>query len=231
MTDRANVLAYWKKFFADLFLGTFLALFLFVSGGLLLGLGSALALDQLFLDTSGWSLWVQWLVLLLALVWFSLFGAVHGLAACTFYVAGKKLREMIVGLHDLLDLLSQGVMNSFPRLDKKIPRREFEEKFEKLGHQFLEDLKLRGGPINWIKRLVFLGILKALKFFFLDDVLEEIRRKNTETVSRADIESAVRRVGVEMILPITDYILILHALNGLALALTFGLPFLPFYFF
>jgi len=231
MTERAGVLAYWKTFFTDLFLGTFLYLFLFTAAGTLLGLGSALTLDNVYLDSSGWNGWVQWLVLLLALIWFPALGVLHGLVSCTVFIAGKKLAEMLVGLHDLLDLLSKGVLASLPHLDKRTPRKQFEEKFETLGHQFLNDLKLKGGPVNWVKRLVFLGILKALKFFFLDDVLEEIRKKETEEVSRADIESAVRRVGVEMLLPITEYLLVLHGLNGVALALTFGLPFFLFWVF
>ena len=67
---------------------------------------------------------------------------------------------------------------------------------------------------------------------FLDDIVEEIRKKNKDQVSRADIESAVRRVGVDFLLsPITDYIYILHGLNGLAVIGTLGLPFFLFWIF
>jgi len=81
-------------------------------------------------------------------------------------------------------------------------------------------------------RLIFRVILKILRFLFLDDVVVELNKKPSDQLSRADIESAVRRVGVEFVVStITDNILLLHILNGFLLALTFGLPFFLFWYF
>lgn len=165
MTETANVIAYWRKFFADLFLGTFVNLFLFVAAGGVLGFVCTFMLDSSWLDSSGWSGWLQWLVLLPSFGWFELWGLFHGLAACTVYVVQKKLGEVIIGLHDLLDILMKGLLTAYPRMDKRIPRKELEDKFEKLGQQFLEDLKLKGGPLSFVKRAIFQVMLKALKFF------------------------------------------------------------------
>ncbi len=232
MTDRTQVIHYWQKFFADLLIGTFVYLLLFSLGGVVVGLLATWWLNTGYIIPSVWSAWLDWLVFLLALGWQGLFGWVHGLIACTLWIAGKKLREALLGLHDLLDILATGVMASYPNLEKQIPKKELEEKFEKLGHKFLDDLKLKGGPINFTKRMIFLVILKVLKFFFINDFLEEIRKKNKEQLSRADIESAVRRVGVDILLsPLTDYIFILHGVNGVALLATLGLPFFLFWIF
>ena len=232
MTDRAHVIRYWQKFFADLLLGTFLYLFLFSAGGVCLGLMATGLLNSGYIIPSGWSVWLDWLVFLVALGWQGLFGWAHGLIACTLWVAGKKLKEALLGLHDLLDILANGVVASYPNLDRQTPKKELEEKFEKLGHKFLEDLKLKGGPISFAKRMIFLVILKILKFFFINDFLEEIRKKNKDDLSRADIESAVRRVGVDILLsPLTDYLFILHGVNGVALLGTLGLPFFLFWIF
>ncbi|MFQ5443862.1 MAG: hypothetical protein ACE5EK_04510, partial [Nitrospinales bacterium] len=189
-------------------------------------------LDTLFLDASGWNGWVQWLALLLSVVWFGLLGTIHGLAAGILKVAGKKLREVVEGVHDLLDLMGSALLAAFPGLEKRIRRQDLEDRIDTLGHQFLNDLKLKRGLFPWIQRMVFMGILKAVKWLFLEDVKEEVRKKGTDEVSRADLESAVRRVGAEMIISnLSDQLFFLHCLNGLGLALTFGLPFLLFWIF
>ncbi len=232
MTDRAHVIQYWQKFFADLLIGTFVYLFLFSVGGLGVGLLAVWWLNSGYINPEIESAWLNWLTFTVSLGWQTIFGWAHGLIACTLWVAGKKLREGLLGLHDLLDILITGVMVSYPHLDKHTSKKELEEKFEKLGLKFLEDLKLKGGPINFAKRMIFMVILKVLKFFFLNDFVEEIRKKDKDDLSRADIESAIRRVGVDILLsPLTDYIYILHALNGAALLGTIGLPFILFWIF
>ncbi len=79
---------------------------------------------------------------------------------------------------------------------------------------------------------MFRVILKILKFLFLDDIVEEIRKKPGDEVTQADVESAVRRVGVEFMLSaIHDNILLLHIVNVVLLMLTFALPFSFFWMF
>ncbi len=232
MTDRTQVIQYWQKFFADLLIGTFVYLFLFSVGGVALGLLASYWLNGGYINPEIESTWLNWLTFVIAFGWQSIFGWAHGLIACTLWVAGKKLKEGLIGLHDLLDILTTGVMASYPHLDKNIPKKELEEKFEKLGHKFMDDLKLKGGPINFTKRMIFLVILKVLKFFFINDFIDEIRKKDKDDLSRADIESAIRRVGVDILLsPLTDYLYILHGLNGAALLATVGLPFIFFWIF
>lgn len=232
MTETSNVIAYWRKFFSDLFVGTFINLFIFITAGGVMGAFCTLILDNSWLDSSGWSGWLQWLVLVPSFGWFELWGLFHGLAACTVYIVQKKMGEIIIGLHDLLDILMKGVLAAYPNMDKRVPRKELEEKFETLGQQFLQELKLKGGPLSFIKRSIFQVMLKALKFFFLDDVMDEIKKKPGEEISRADLESAVRRVGVEIVLsPIADNLFLLHGANLLVMGMTLGLPFFLFWIF
>jgi hypothetical protein len=69
-------------------------------------------------------------------------------------------------------------------------------------------------------------ILKVLKFFFLDEVVEELQKKDTGEITSADIEHAVRRVGTEvMISPITDNLFLIHIVNIVIGLFFFGLPF------
>jgi len=69
-------------------------------------------------------------------------------------------------------------------------------------------------------------ILKALKFFFLDQVVEELQKKETSEITSTDIEHAVRRVGTEvMISPITDNLFLIHAVNIALGVILFGIPF------
>ena len=64
------------------------------------------------------------------------------------------------------------------------------------------------------------------KFFFLDQVVEELQKKETSEITSTDIEHAVRRVGTEvMISPITDNLFLIHALNIALGILLFGIPF------
>ena len=78
---------------------------------------------------------------------------------------------------------------------------------------------------------VFERILKALKFFFLDEVVEELEKRPADEIRTSDIEHAVRRVGVGVILsPITDNIVLLQFLIGVLMVLTFGVPFALLWF-
>jgi hypothetical protein len=230
--NKSQLIQYWQKFFADLLVGTFKNLFLFILLGIGAGFLATYSLNSFFITPTEWSGWLQWLVLLVALGWLEFMGVLHGLIACVLKILDKKLREMVTGLHDLLDLLVGGVLASYPKINKNIPRKELEQKFDQLGQKFLEELKLRGGPIAWIKSVTFRIILKVLKFLFLNDIMDELNKKNKEELTRADIESAVRRVGVEFLLSsIHDNVFLLHCANGILLLLTFGLPFFLFWIF
>jgi len=230
--DKKHIIKYWQDFFADLFVGTFKNLFLLSFAGLSLGVLTTYLLKEISVQPENWQTWLEVTVLLMALAWYGTFGIVHGLTASLLRTVGKKLCEMVGGLHDLLDILVRGVLSNYPKLNKHVPKKELADKFDQLGKKFLEDLKLKSGFLNLIKSLIFRVVLKVLKFLFLDDVVVELNKKPSDQLSRADIESAVRRVGVEFVIStITDNILLLHVLNGFLLALTFGLPFFLFWTF
>lgn len=232
MTDKKKVLIYWQKFFADLLIGTFVNLFLLGAAGFVAGMLGTYSLKEVYIWQADWSGWLQWLVLLTALLWYGLWGTAHGALASIVHTARCKLKQMVDGLHDLLDILVSGVMSHYPDINKSIPREELAHKFDEVGKKFLEELKLKSGPINWMKGLFFRVILRVLKFLFLDDIMEELNKKGKEHLDRADIESAIRRVGVEFVIStLTDQMLILQGLNILLLTLTFGLPFFLFWYF
>jgi hypothetical protein len=232
MTDKNQVLSYWQKFFASLLIGTFVNLFLFGVVGFVVGMIGLYSLKEIYIWEADWSGWLQWLVLITALLWYGLWGPIHGVISSIIETARGKFRQMVGGLHDLMDILVSGVLSSYPNVNKSIPREELARKFDAIGKKFLDELKLKGGPINWMKGLFFRALLKILKFIFLDDVMEELNKKGKDHLDRADIESAVRRVGVEFVIStLTDQMLILQGLNILALAFTFGLPFFLFWYF
>lgn len=232
MADKNKVLVYWQTFFAGLLIGTFVNLFLLGAAGFVIGLIGAYSLKEVYIWQTGWSGWLQWLTLIIALLWYGLWGTAHGALASIAHTARGKFKEMVNGLHDLLDILVSGVMSHYPEINKSIPRKELARKFDEVGKKFLEELKLKSGPVNWMKRLSFRVILRVLKFLFLDDIMEELNKKGKEHLDRVDIESAVRRVGVEFVVStLTDQMLILQGLNILLLVLTFGLPFFLFWYF
>jgi len=232
MTDKNQVLRYWQKFFSELLIGTFVNLFLFGVIGFVVGMIGIYSLKEIYIWEADWSGWLQWGVLIIAFLWYGLWGSIHGVLASVIETARGKFRQMVGGLHDLMDILVSGVLSNYPNVNKSIPREELARKFDEVGKQFLDDLKLKGGPINWMKGLFFRVVLKILKFIFLDDVMEELNKKGKDHLDRADIESAVRRVGVEFVIStLTDQMLILQGLNVLALAFTFGMPFFLFWYF
>ena len=232
MTDKNQVLSYWQKFFSELLIGTFVNLLLFGAVGFVVGVIGLYSLKEIYIWEADWSGWLQLLVLIIALLWYGLWGPIHGVLASVIETARGKFRQMVGGLHDLMDILVSGVLSNYPNVNKSILREELARKFDEVGRKFLDDLKLKGGPINWMKGLFFRIVLKILKFIFLDDVMEELNKKGKDHLDRADIESAVRRVGVEFVIStLTDQMLILQGLNILALVFTFGLPFFLFWYF
>ena len=230
--EKPAVLAYWRKFFIDLLVGTFISLILFGGAGFTLGMTSTAILSLVYITPLEWSGWISWLVIILAGVWLGALGLIHGLASSIIFVVGKKLSEMVLGLHDLLDILVSEVMFSYIGSNEKIPKKELAAKFDNVGKKFMEDLNLKKGFFRFMSRIIFGVILKVLKFIFLDDVVEELNKKKSDQLGKADIESAVRRVGVEFVVSsIKDNLMILHVLNFILLMITFCVPFLTFWIF
>lgn len=227
--EKSNVITYWRKFFTDLLVGTFISLFLFGAAGFVLGAIGALVLDNYYIEPLEYRAWLDWLVTALAAGWLLALGVFHGTISSIISVTSKKLSEVVIGLHDLLDILVFEVVSKYTDFNKTIPKKELDKKFDEMGKKFLDDLKLKKGLFYFVTRIIFMTIVKALKFIFLDDVMEELNKKEKEHITRTDIESAVRRVGVEMAAStITDYLIILHVLNVILMAITFGIPFALF---
>ena len=94
------------------------------------------------------------------------------------------------------------------------------------GYELKNKLKQKGGFASFFSGILFGVILKVLKFFFLDQIVEELQKKESSQITSTDIEHAVRRVGTEvMISPITDNLFLVHALNIALGILLFGMPF------
>ena len=222
--NKEEIINYWRRFFADLLVGTFIKLLLFGLIGFILGLISLVIMDHFVMEELEWSTWIVSTVLVLSFGWYTGFGVFYGLIACIIQTSSKKITEALAGLHDLLDLLTHGVVEKIPRFNKNIPRNQLEDTFDGIGKNFLEQLRLKRGVTAFLSRMIFGTILKIIKFFFLDNVVEELSKKEGDITS-SDIEHAVRRVGVEMITePIIEKFLYLQILNFILFALSFGVP-------
>ena len=222
--SKEEIITYWRRFFTDLLVGTFKKLLLFGLTGFVLGLISLFIMDHFVMEELEWSTWIVSTVLVLSFGWYTGFGVFYGLIACIIQTSSKKITEALAGLHDLLDLLTHGVVEKIPRFNKNIPRNQLEDTFDGIGKNFLEQLRLKRGVTAFLSRMIFGTILKIIKFFFLDNVVEELSKKEGDITS-SDIEHAVRRVGVEMITePIIEKFLYLQILNFILFALSFGVP-------
>ena len=224
--DSPKILDYWISFFRDLLLGTLKKLFIFGFAGLGLGILSILTFDSQVLDIVEWNSWLETSIFILVSFWYLGMGVLHSLIACALHVMIQKLKEGLEGLQQLLDWLTREVIGRTPKLQKNIPRSEFEKKYDQVGNELKTKLKQKSGLTSFFSGILFGVILKALKFLFLDQVVEELQKKETSEITSTDIEHAVRRVGTEvMISPITDNLFLIHAVNiGLGILL-FGIPF------
>ena len=222
--NKEEIVLFWSKFFTDLLLGTFIKLFLYGVVGFTLGLIGLLIINHFVIEELGWSAWIVWTVLFFSFGWYTGFGILHGLIASIIQTTSKKLSEALAGLHDLLDLLTHGVVEKIPRFRKNISRNQLEETFDGIGKNFLMQLKLKQGITAFLSRILFGTILKVIKFFFLDNVVDELAKKEGDITS-SDIEHAVRRVGVEIITaPILEKFLYLQILNFVLFLLTLSIP-------
>ena len=222
--SKEEIINYWRRFFTDLLVGTFKKLLLFGLTGFVLGLISLFIMDHFVMEELEWSTWIVSTVLVLSFGWYTGFGVFYGLIACIIQTSSKKITEALAGLHDLLDLLTHGVVEKIPRFNKNIPRNQLEDTFDGIGKNFLEQLRLKRGVTAFLSRILFGTILKVIKFFFLDNVVEELSKKESDITS-SDIEHAVRRVGVEMVTaPILEKFLYLQILNFILFTLSFAVP-------
>ena len=222
--NKEEIINYWRRFFADLLVGTFIKLLLFGLIGFVLGLISLFIMDHFVMEELEWSTWIVSTVLVLSFGWYTGFGVFYGLIACIIQTSSKKITEALAGLHDLLDLLTHGVVEKIPRFNKNIPRNQLEDTFDGIGKNFLEQLRLKRGVTAFLSRILFGTILKVIKFFFLDNVVEELSKKES-AITSSDIEHAVRRVGVEMVIaPILEKFLYLQIFNFILFTLSFVVP-------
>lgn len=229
MMDKQQILQFWQKFFADLFLGTFKKLFLFSLAGFTVGLLTLLAYKWIVLAELEWEAWVKILILVAGILWYGGFGVLHAWIFAVAQVMEKKFIEAVHGLHDLLDLFTREVIARIPKFNKSTPREEIERQFDNIGKDFQNKLRLKG-ITGWVSSIIFWVILKALKILFLDSVAEELLKNPSDQITSSDIEHAVRRVGVEIILaPITDTLVLLQIANGILILLTFSIPFAIFW--
>jgi hypothetical protein len=221
---KEEIISYWRLFFSDLLVGTLVRLFIFGVIGFALGLTGLFIMDHFVMEELEWSTWIVSTVLVLSFGWYTGFGTIFGLIACIIQTSSKKITEALAGLHDLLDLLTHGVVEKIPRFNKNIPRNQLEDTFDGIGKNFMKQLKLKQGVTAFLSRILFGTILKVIKFFFLDNVVEELSKKDGDITS-SDIEHAVRRVGVEMVTaPIIEKFLYLQILNFILFSLTFAVP-------
>ena len=224
--NKQQILDFWIVFFKDLLLGTFKNLFLFGICGFLSGAFATYVFDLQVLDTAEWNVWLEGALLVLVAGSYLSLGLLHGWISCSLHMVSKKMREALSGLQELLDWLTREVIGRFPRFQKNIPKHELAQKYDQIGNELRLKLKQRGGITGFTSSVLFGVILKVLRFFFLDEVVEELHKKDKEEITSADIEHAVRRVGTEvMIAPITDNLFLLQIVNVIIGLLLFALPF------
>ena len=175
--DSPKILDYWISFFRDLLVGTLKKLFIFGFAGLGLGILSILNFDSKVLDVAEWNSWLETSIFILVSLWYLGIGVLHSLIACALHVMIQKLKEGLEGLQQLLDWLTREVIGRTPKLQKNIPRSEFEKKYDQVGNELKTKLKQKSGLTSFFSAILFGVILKALKFFFLDQVVEELQKK------------------------------------------------------
>lgn len=224
--NKQQVLDFWIIFFKDLLVGTFKKLFLFGILGFLSGALGTYVFNFHVLDTAEWNVWLELIILIIAGAGYLAFGLLHGWVSCSLHLLSKKMREALSGLQELLDWLTREVIGRFPKFQKNIPKHELAQNYDQIGDDLRQRLKQQGGITGFTSGLMFGVILKVMRFFFLDDVVEELHKKDSEEITSADIEHAVRRVGTEvMIAPITDNLFLLQIVNIFIGLCLFALPF------
>ncbi len=230
--NRQALVAYWKKFFADLFVGSIIRLTLYTGCGSLAGIFSTYLFKSTSLDALQISDWLEWFFIGLVLTWNIFFGIFHGFWGAAIQTINQKLSEVTVGLQDLLDILSKEVLAKLNSLNKTYKKEEAARIFSQMGDNFLKSLELKGGIQGILGSLIFGFIIKVLRFLFLNEISERLLAKPGDKATTADIESAVRRVGVnKMLEPIGDNLALAQVANVILFFLSFGFPFFLVWFF
>ena len=88
--NKEEITLFWRRFFTDLFLGTFYKLFLFGLIGLALGMCSLYVMDHFFLEELELSDWIVWTVLVFSFCWYIGFGILYSLIACIIQIVSKN---------------------------------------------------------------------------------------------------------------------------------------------
>ena len=230
--DRQALIAYWKKFFADLFVGSIIRLIFFSGVGFLVGIISSLFFKSTSLAPLDMSGWFEWILFGIAVVWNVCFGIFHGALGATIRIIHQKFTEATEGLQGLLDILSREVISNLKSLNKTYTKEEAAKIFSQMGNKFLNNLELKGGIKGTLGHLIFGVIIKVLRFLFLNEISERILAKEGKEATTSDIESAIRHVGVnKMLEPISDNLTLVQIANFVLYCLSFGFPFFVISFF
>jgi hypothetical protein len=230
--DRQALIAYWKKFFSDLFVGSIIRLIFFSGVGFLVGIISSLFFKSTSLVSLDINSWFEWILFGIAIVWNICFGVFHGALAATIKIIHQKFMEATTGLQGLLDILSREVITNLKSVNKSYTKEEAAKIFSQMGNKFLNNLELKGGIKGTLGYLIFVIIIKVLRFFFLNEISERILAKEGKEATTSDIESAVRHVGVnKMLEPISDNLTLVQIANFILFCLSFGFPFFLIWIF
>ena len=224
-----ELIIYWNFFLKDLFLGTFLRVVAMSFLGLALGFAFFAALNGYAIQPREFGKWLEWLILIPGFFWYTAWGIFHGVGSAITYTTQRKLEETVRGLQGLLDLLSRQVLGSISTAHKTFTKEEIAEKFDSLGREFQNNLRLKGLG-GWIASILFGIILKGLRFLFLDEIADNLLNKPGNEITTSDIESAIRRVGVNTLLsPIIDQLILIYFLIFVLMVLSWGFPFFLFW--
>jgi hypothetical protein len=230
--DKQALITYWKKFFADLFVGSIIRLTLYSGFGCIAGFFSTFLFKSISLSSLDISDWLVWIYLGLVLIWNICFGIFHGFIGATIQTISQKLHEVTAGLQDLLDMLSKEVLTKLNSLNKTYQKEEAARIFSQMGDNFLKNLELKGGVQGILGSLFFGFIIKVLRFLFLNEISDRLLAKPGNEATTSDIESAVRRVGVnKMLEPIGDNLALAQVANVVLFILSFGFPFFIIWIF
>ena len=166
MDKKQKIIQHWRHFFTDLFVGTFLKVFLYGLLGTALGFLTLWGFQWAVLESVQWKPWVEISVLVLGFLWFPLWGVFGGVVSAAFQILWKKFTEIVGGMHDLLDLLTREVLAQFPRFSKQIPKEELEKKFDMIGTGFSHPVETQGRhPPFRLENFFFVGS-QGLEVFF-----------------------------------------------------------------
>ena len=160
-----ELIIYWKKFFKDLFFGTFVRVVALSFLGVALGFAFFVTMNSYVIQPREFSNWLEWLIIILGFFWYIGWGIFHGVGSAITYTTQRKLEETVEGLQELLDFLSRQALVSMSKAHKTFTKEEISKKFDSLGHEFQNNLRLKGLG-GWMASILFGIILKGLRFLF-----------------------------------------------------------------